>query len=423
MKLIYRMAIRISLVLTLVMSVWAIFFYMAMIDEVNDEVDDSLEDYSELIIIRVLSGETLPRESNGSNNYYCLTEVDRSYAVQRPAILYTDSMVYIPEKEETEPARILTSIFRDKDDRYYELVVSIPTIEKNDLKIAILNWIVFLYIGLLVVVLMVNLWVFQRSMRPLYVLLKWLDDYTVGKRNKPLKNETQISEFRKLNAAAERNAERAEQLFEQQKQFIENASHEIQTPLAICQNRLEMLTEEDSLSERTLGEVIKTLHTLEYISKLNRSLLLLTKIDNGQFPDVRSMNLNRMIACYLEDYKEVYGYRRIDVSQVEYGTFQVDMDESLATVLVTNLLKNAFVHNVDGGRVRIEITDKSLIICNNGGGMPLDESRIFGRFYQGNKKEGSTGLGLAIVDSICRLYRLSIRYFFQGGQHAFEIRK
>ena len=267
MKLIYRIVIRISLLLILVLGVWAVFFYMAMMDEVNDEVDDSLEDYSEVIIIRTLAGEELPSQNTGSNNQYYLREVTEEYADSREDITYKDSMVYIVEKGETEPARILTTIFKDDENRFYELTVSTPSIEKEDLTAAIRNWMIFLYVALLLVIIVVNVWVFQQSMRPLYVLLHWLDGYRIGSKNKPLENDTQITEFRKLNEAAIRNAERSEQLFEQQKQFIGNASHEIQTPLAICRNRLEMMMEDESLSESQLEELMKTHQTLEHIQR------------------------------------------------------------------------------------------------------------------------------------------------------------
>lgn len=419
MKLIYRIVIRISLLLTLVLGVWAVFFYMAMMDEVNDEVDDSLEDYSEIIIIRALAGEELPSQNTGSNNQYYLKEVTEEYADSREGITYKDSMVYIVEKDETEPARILTTIFKDNENRFYELTVSIPSIEKEDLTAAIRDWMIFLYIALLLVIIVVNVWVFQQNMKPLYVLLHWLDDYRIGNKNKPLKNDTQITEFRKLNEAALRNAERSEQLFEQQKQFIGNASHEIQTPLAICRNRLEMMMEDESLSETQLEELMKTHQTLEHITKLNKSLLLLSKIDNGQFTETVALELNELLKQYMDDYKEVYAYRDIQTEIVEDGIFCVQMNESLATILITNLLKNAFVHNIDGGR--IEITPHSFTFRNSGVGQPLDEERIFERFYQGAKKEGSTGLGLAIVDSICRLQNIGLRYYFENGEHCFEI--
>lgn len=421
MKLIYRIVIRISLFLILVLGVWAVFFYMAMMDEVNDEVDDSLEDYSEIIIIRALAGEELPSQNTGSNNQYYLREVTEEYADSREDITYKDSMVYIVEKGETEPARILTTIFKDDESRFYELTVSTPSIEKEDLTAAIRNWMIFLYVALLLVIIVVNVWVFQQSMRPLYVLLHWLDGYRIGSKNKPLENDTQITEFRKLNEAAIRNAERSEQLFEQQKQFIGNASHEIQTPLAICRNRLEMMMEDESLSESQLEELMKTHQTLEHITKLNKSLLLLSKIDNGQFAETVELELNELLKQYLDDYKEVYAYREIQTEVVEKGVFRVQMNESLATILVTNLLKNAFVHNVDGGHIRIEITSHRFIFCNSGVEHPLDSTHIFERFYQGTKKEGSTGLGLAIVDSICRLQNIGLKYYFQNGEHCFEI--
>lgn len=421
MKLLYYIIIRISLALTLILTVWALFFYVAMIDEVNDEVDDSLEDYSELIIIRSLAGEELPVENNGSNNQYYLTDVSEEYGKSRADISYKDSMVYIVEKGETEPARILTTIFKDDNDNYHELTVSTPTIEKLDLKNSILLWIVFLYITLLLTIILITVWVFYRNMRPLYVLLHWLDDYRAGKKNEPLRNDTIVTEFKKLNEAAIRNAERNEQLFEQQKQFISNASHEIQTPLAICRNRLEMMMEDESLSEAQLGELMKTHQTLEHITKLNKSLLLLSKIDNGQFTETKELELNTVLKQYLGDYEEVYEYRNIETSVVENGTFKVSMNESLATALLTNLLKNAFVHNVDGGHIRIEINDRGMTFRNTGLGQALDQEHIFDRFYQGSKKEGSTGLGLAIADSICKLQHLRLRYYLENEEHCFEV--
>lgn len=421
MKLIYRIILYISLALTLILSAWAVFFYVAMMNEVNDEVDDSLEDYSEVIIIHALAGEELPSGNNGSNNQYYLTEVSKEYAESLENLRYKDSLIYITEKGETEPARILSTIFRNESDQYFELTVSIPTIEKNDLKSAIQNWIIFLYVTLLLIIILICVWAFYRNMKPLYVLLNWLEKYRTGKGNEPLRNNTKISEFRKLNEAAIRNAARNEQLFEQQKQFISNASHEIQTPLAICRNRLEMLMEDESLSESQLKELIQTHQTLEYITKLNKSLLLLSKIDNRQFSETKEIEFNSLLKQYLEDFQEVYAYRKIRIVLKENGIFKVTMNESLAIVLLTNLLKNAFVHNTDGGRVCIEITDESLLFLNSGVKHSLDKEAIFERFYQGNKKEGSTGLGLAIVDSICKLEGIKLDYFFENEEHVFQL--
>lgn len=422
MKLFHLVLWRISLALIVVLTVWAGFFYMAVVEEVNDEVDDTLEDYSEGLIIRALSGEDMPTASNGSNNQYYLYEVSESYAASHPQITYRDEMVFITEKSETEPARVLITIFRTEDERYMELVVYTPTIEKLDLLRAILGWIIFLYVLLLLIILSINIWVFRKNMKPLYVLLKWLDSSQLGKKNEPLENTTKITEFRKLNAATMVFAERGEKLFEQQKTFIGNASHEMQTPLAICRNRLEMLMEDETLTEHQLNELIKTHQTLENLTRMNRSLLLLCKIENGQFADTRSVCLNDILAHYLDDYKEVYAYRNITVTVTTDSSFCVEMNDSLVSVLVTNLLKNSFVHNIDGGFIYIKITANTFEISNTGE-KPLDRERIFERFYQGQKKEGSTGLGLALVDSICKANHLTIDYTYVENRHIFTISK
>ncbi len=422
MKLFHLVLWRISLALIVVLTVWAGFFYMAVVEEVNDEVDDTLEDYSEGLIIRALSGEDMPTASNGSNNQYYLYEVSESYAASHPQITYRDEMVFITEKSETEPARVLITIFRTEDERYMELVVYTPTIEKLDLLRAILGWIIFLYVLLLLIILSINIWVFRKNMKPLYVLLKWLDTSQLGKKNEPLENTTKITEFRKLNAATMAFAERGEKLFEQQKTFIGNASHEMQTPLAICRNRLEMLMEDETLTEHQLNELIKTHQTLENLTRMNRSLLLLCKIENGQFADTRSVCLNDILTHYLDDYKEVYAYRNITVTVTTDSSFCVEMNDSLVSVLVTNLLKNSFVHNIDGGFIYIKITANTFEISNTGE-KPLDRERIFERFYQGQKKEGSTGLGLALVDSICKANHLTIDYTYVENRHIFTISK
>lgn len=423
MRLLFRIFSRLAPALLIILFIWGIFFYIAMIDEVNDETDDALEDYSELIIIRLLAGEKLPLQSDGTNNSYYLSGVSEAYAQEHRKIRYSDEMVYIQEKQETEPARILKTIFQNKEGEYFELTVSIPQMEKKDLREAILYWIIFLYVTLLVIILIINIWVFHRSMQPLYTLLKWLENYTVGGNNIPLENRTTVTEFKKLNEAAIRSAERNEALFEQQKQFIGNASHELQTPLAICRNRLEMLADNENLSEDQLTEIFKTQQTLDYIIKLNKSLLFLSKIDNGQFHDNKEVSFNKIISSQLTDYREAYGHLNIRVLLNEHGTFTSLMDSSLSTALVTNLLKNAFVHNCPGGEIDIEIYPDHLVFSNTGEKCKLDEEHLFERFRQGkNKKEGSTGLGLSIVAAICKMYNLQIRYFYDG-KHQFELKK
>ena len=422
MKLFYRVLIHLLAGIFVVLSAWAFVFYWGMIEEVNDEVDDSLEDYSELIIMRSLAGKDLPSNDNGSNNQYFLREVDAAYALSKESICYRDSMVYIDEKNESEPARILTTLFRDKDNRFYELSVYTPSIEKRDLKESIFYLLIGLFVILLVIILLINIWVFHRSMKPFYQLLEWLEHYRLGKNNEKLCIETHTTEFRKLNEAVSRYVAHSEEVFEKQKQFIGNASHELQTPLAICQNRLEMLLEDETLGEQQMSEIMKTYQTLEYLSKLNKSLLLLSKIDNHQFSEEKEVCLNEVLHRYMDDYQEVYAYRDITLTVEEEGELYWNMNETLAVVLITNLLKNAFVHNINKGNIRIVVSSSGIRFGNTASCSALDASRVFDRFYQGSKKkEGSTGLGLAIVDAVCRHSSLKIRYRFEEDMHWFEV--
>jgi signal transduction histidine kinase len=422
MKLFYRVLIHLLAGIFVVLSAWAFVFYWGMIEEVNDEVDDSLEDYSELIIMRSLAGKDLPSNDNGSNNQYFLREVDAAYALSKESICYRDSMVYIDEKNESEPARILTTLFKDKDERFYELSVYTPSIEKRDLKESIFYLLIGLFVILFVIILLINIWVFHRSMKPFYQLLEWLEHYRLGKNNEKLSIETHTTEFRKLNEAVSRYVAHSEEVFEKQKQFIGNASHELQTPLAICQNRLEMLLEDETLGEQQMSEIMKTYQTLEYLSKLNKSLLLLSKIDNHQFSEEKEVCLNEVLHRYMDDYQEVYAYRDIILTVEEEGELYWRMNETLAVVLITNLLKNAFVHNINKGSIRIVVSSSGIRFGNTASGSALDASRVFDRFYQGSKKkEGSTGLGLAIVDAVCRHSSLKIRYRFEEDMHWFEV--
>lgn len=422
MKLVYRILLHLLWVLTLLLAAWAALFYFTLVDEVNDGVDEALEARAEVIIKRVLSGRELAEASAGGGNGYFLHEVSADYGRTRPREAYTDEEIFIPERDDKEPARVLRQTFHDADDRWFELTVMTPSIEKDDLAEAIFYGIVWLYLFLLLSVLLVTTLVLYRTMRPLYVLLRWLDSYTVGGQNPPLEVRTSVTEFRRLNEAAQRYAARAEQSFERQKQFIGNASHEMQTPLAVCRNRLEMLVDDpQGLSEEQLGEIAKVQRTLDHLVRLNRSLLLLSKIDNGQFPETGEVDLNALFRRTGEDLAEIYAGRGMRFSLREEAPLHVRMNPSLAGSLVGNLVKNAFVHGVGGDEIRVRITARGFEVDNAAAGGALDAAHIFDRFYQGSKKSGSTGLGLAIVDAICRLYGLRITYGFRDGRHLFRV--
>ena len=420
MQFIYRIALRLTAVLLPLMAVWGALFYFTMVDEIRDEADDALEDYSAMIISRILSGEELPQGNDGSNNSFEVRAVDSNYAAPHPHLMYHDENIYIPDKREQEPARVLTSIFSDAEGQFYELMVMTPTFEKNDLFEAVLAWIVVLYVALLFIVLVVTMIIFRRSLQPLYDLLHWLDAYRPGGRPQSVPNKSDVEEFRRLNVALQQAVDRSEELFERQSQFIGNASHELQTPLAIIGNRVEWLLDSPSITEEEAGELFKIQKTLSRAVRLNKTLLLLTKIDNGQFPESVEVDIVTALEEGVESYGDVYAVREVNFTYNLPAELKITMNESLATTLISNLVKNAYVHTPQGGDAHIEIVGRTLRVSNTGS-EPLDKEHIFERFYQAARKEGSTGLGLALVAAVCRYYNLRLEYFFADGKHNFEV--
>ena len=200
MKLIYKVTLRLALILLPIITLWAVVFYYTMIEEINDESDDSLVEYAETIIRRQLAGYPLPLPGNGSNNSYTIEPIDSGVSVE-PYMTFHDEMVYIPEQKDTEPARVLTTVFVDGDDITYKLQVAMPTFKRDDLRNAIFWYVLVLYALLLLVILLATSIIFYRSMRPLYKLLKWFDKYIPGKRPERVP-ESDIIEFQTLGRAA-----------------------------------------------------------------------------------------------------------------------------------------------------------------------------------------------------------------------------
>ncbi len=185
MRLVYRIVLHMSWALSLLLAGWAVLFLPD-----DDRRDQRRGGRFAGELCRDAGhaeprGEELPAAYSGSNNGYYLHDVSAEYAEGRQHMVFSDEEIFIPEKDEEEPARVLRTIFRDSGGRYKELTVMTPTIEKDDLQEAILWWIVYLYLFLLLAILLVNVLVLHRTLRPLYALLRWFDSYTVGGKNAP----------------------------------------------------------------------------------------------------------------------------------------------------------------------------------------------------------------------------------------------
>lgn len=413
--------LRVTLFLSIVIGVWAVIFYFTIVDEVNDETDDVLEDYSAMIIQNFLAGEPMPTNNNGSNNRYSLRAVSAdSVAIVKQTEGFVNENIFIEYKGEDEPARVLRQLFRDVDNNYFEVTVITPTIDNADLIDAIWRSLAILFILLLLITLIINAVAVRGALRPLDRFLMWLHSSDIESCELPTIKESNISEIKALTEAIEAFAERGRRAFEEQKEFLGNASHELQTPIAICQNRLELLCE-SGLTEQQLEDVSGCLSTLSRLSKLNKSLLMLSKIENGGFESGR-VDVNELVYRNVDIFEELYEHRNISLKIISSGKANVEANGDLITTMVVNLIKNSYSHNVDGGSVHIEIGSDFVAVSNSGIEEALDDKKIFNRFYQGGSKSGTYGLGLSIVHSICKLYGYIVTYSFDGTLHRFEIK-
>mgnify|MGYP001126939226 CR=1 FL=1 len=423
MKLVYRIVLHLAWVLSLLLAAWAVLFYFALTDRIDRETDDSLEARAETAIKQFLSGRALP--DSGSGNDGCLLRsIPDEYAAVRPQEVYTDERIYIPERDAREPARVLRMLFRDGGGRWHELTVMAPAIEKNELTRALLRWVVSLYLVLLLLLLVVSAWVLHRTMRPLYALLRWLDDYTVGKPNPPLADDTAVAEFRRLNDAARRYAARAESLFERQKQFITDAGHELKTPITVIGTSLKVL-------EMEVGKqkwIDKAMAQTEKLTSLVNSLVTLSRMDEEDSPlrmeDFPVSDAVRETAETFVDFAASKGHE-LRLSITDGLTYRGD--EYAVRQLVSILLDNAVKYALPDSPIEfsLEKAKRGVVLRSSNACedvAPENAQKLFDRFYRADQSRSSGsgfGIGLSIARSIAEGHHGSIRARVDDGKIEF----
>lgn len=421
MKLIHKIALTLVVPLVLTLGVWGWLSYRTMAARIHADTDMILKEYSDNIISRMLSGAELPERFNGAYNTYYIKKVSPEYAASNPAVVYDDAEAYLRSQEDFASSRVRKQIFVDKDGQHYEIAVSLPTFEQDTLIGHVLWWTGILFLALLVTLWLVGVLVIDYNMRPFKAILKWIDDYTPGKVAQPVPSGTDVHEFRKLADSVREAVDRFEHEYEERKIFIGNASHELQTPLAVCSNRLDMLLERPDLDEEMASELVKLKRSLQHLIRLNKTMLLLAKIENDRSPEVAEVNMSQILAESLAVQDEVYAYKGIVSVTESDADFICTINEQMASVLVGNLVRNAYVHSPMNATVGVKVSEDGFSISNPGD-VPLDKARLFMRFYRPQgRKEGSTGLGLALAHAVCERNGLSLSYDFSDNRHIFHV--
>lgn len=423
MKLLSYTYRKLALLLFLLMAVWGVLFYYAIIDEVVDETDDTLENYGEILMESALHDPSILETEGSLMSFYKFTPISEEEGRHYRQVFY-DATVYIELEDEDEPVRVMCTAFRMPDGQYYELKLMISILERDDMVEAMLWYLGALFLLFLICTSIGIQLVLKGVFRSLHRLLDWLHCIQPGKEVPPLDNPTKIREFRQLSDAALDMGNRSYKAYEEQKQFIENASHELQTPLAIVRGKVELLAESEGMTEQQMEQLDEIYATLGRAVKLNKSLLLLSRIENGQYTEMEDVSVDEILDELLPDLMDIYEHKQVRlIRKREEQPFIIRCNHSLAQILVSNLVKNSLLHNREGGELQVLTTPTSLVIKNTGD-VPLDGEKLFRRFYHGmDGKKDSTGLGLAIARSIALSSSLKLTYEWQDGMHTFRLVK
>ena len=423
MKLLSYTYRKLALLLFLLMAVWGVLFYYAIIDEVVDETDDTLENYGEILMESALHDPSILETEGSLMSFYKFTPISEEEGRHYRQVFY-DATVYIELEDEDEPVRVMCTAFRMPDGQYYELKLMISILERDDMVEAMLWYLGALFLLFLICTSIGIQLVLKGVFRPLHRLLDWLHCIQPGKEVPPLDNQTKIREFRQLSDAALDMGNRSYKAYEEQKQFIENASHELQTPLAIVRGKVELLAESEGMTEQQMEQLDEIYATLGRAVKLNKSLLLLSRIENGQYTEMEDVSVDEILDELLPDLMDIYEHKQVRlIRKREEQPFIIRCNHSLAQILVSNLVKNSLLHNREEGELQVLTTPTSLVIKNTGD-VPLDGEKLFRRFYHGmDGKKDSTGLGLAIARSIALSSSLKLTYEWQDGMHTFRLVK
>lgn len=401
-----------AILLLIIIPVWAGLFYYAMLDEIYDSIDDGLDNQKQLIIQKAAIDSSILRKNNFEEAGYAITEINPQAAIHFYDV-YMDTTMYMQNEKDFEPVRLLKTVFHHNG-KYYQMQVATSMIEEDDLSAALLYALLWLYLGLVATILILNNVLLQRIWKPFYHLLEQIKAFQLEKPLPLAVAATRIEEFKLLNEAIQKLLQSNMDAYAGQKQFIENASHELQTPLAISINKLEMLAETSTLSEEELKLLASALGNLERLTRLNRSLLLLSRIENKQFPAEEEININALLKKIRDDFSEQLSYSKLVLHIEEQGAAVIKMNPDLAAVLFTNLVKNAVVHNHPDGFIHVLITTAFVQIENTGRAEALDSQKLFSRFYKEQQSPTSTGLGLAIVKAIADLYAFTVTYTYSN---------
>ncbi len=326
-----------------------------------------------------------------------------------------DTAFYIAGKGSVLPFKQMTRSY-SLSGRQYRLTTYVSSEEIDHLIIKVFITEAFLLALLFVAIIYLNRKTSQALWQPFRDTLQRLTAFDITAGQPPgLPEHTGIHEFDELNAVATDLITKVNRAYYNQRQFVENASHEIQTPLAIIRSKLELLINQPGITEKVAELLADITDANDRLSLMNRNLLLLAKIDNNQFPEKASINMSDLLHKILNSYRNYHEETLPSITESIEKRVMVTANPSLMEVLLNNLVKNAIIHNIPSGHMEVTLQANGLTIVNTGPPPAFDPGLMFERFKKGSDAVKSSGLGLALARQICGLYGFGISLEYDNG--------
>jgi len=315
--------------------------------------------------------------------------------------------------------RITVSSFSSINNKNYNITSFGYVIQSEHLLSGIEGTIIWKWILILSLIAISARLVSRIILSPFKETLRAIDLFNIRNKEKIQLPTTNTKEFKELNCFVKSMTDKAVDEYISLKEFTENASHELQTPVAVMKVKLELLAESAITDEQALI-ITEVQESLEKLSRINNSLALLTRLENHEYATHEPLRFCKLINETLDFYKELMEMKSISLTKNVASDVNVSLNPMLGQLLLNNLLSNAIRHNTREGKIWVELTHEALIIQNTGAEPNVPTNELFRRFKKGNQTGNSIGIGLAIVKQICEIHHFDIDYTFQMGMHIFR---
>lgn len=330
------------------------------------------------------------------------------------------AMLYDSIAQEKEPFQVLYSPVTINGKKY-TYTEKINLLEMEGMVFSVAGMFLFIIIAMLIGIIWISKRTNAKIWKPFYSTLNQIENFEIDKNKAPSFAETDVDEFDRLNKSLEKLIEKNTAIYKNQREFIENAAHELQTPLALFQTKIDTMAQTDLNKEQSY--LVSSLNNdVARLARLNKNLLMLSKIENEIYLEKSSVIINDYIKKHLEFFTEQADAKNLAVITEFTSVLTVAGNPALTEVLINNLFLNAIRHNVKNGSIIITTLEKELVFTNSGPEAALLSDKLFNRFSKSNPSSQGNGLGLAIIKKICDLNGWEIKYSFYNNLHSFSVK-